>query len=354
MSIKLLSAALDVSTVAGEQRLVVRGVIDPASLKEIKADIYQREILPGAKSSALMKALKESTVPDVELGMRGSKTREHEGGVIFLQDDVFVIDGLQRISAAKRLVSLDPSAEPRIGAVVHMDTTPEWETTRFRILNQERTQVSAAVLLRNSREDHPGIEMAFKLCSDQLFVMHNRVSWNQRMARGEILQARLFCQTATMLHSRFGPGRGNSVADIAVGLDKITEVVGRNTVRDNIKEFYDLIDRCFNIRHIQISTGATQIKGTFLLVFARLLADHDDFWKGNRLVVSKDLERKIAAFPLNDPEVIRLAGAGGQAYQILYGLMVNHINSGKRTRRLQTSLKSKKASPPTQAEVVEA
>jgi hypothetical protein len=48
------------------------------------------------------------------------------------------------------------------------------------------------------------------------------------------------------------------------------------------------------------------------------------------------LRRKIKQFPLNDPQVSQLAGAGGQANIILYQMLLKHINSGKRIKRLRS------------------
>jgi hypothetical protein len=42
----------------------------------------------------------------------------------------------------------------------------------------------------------------------------------------------------------------------------------------------------------------------------------------------------LALFPINDPVIQGLSGAHGMARAQLYNLMVQHINSGKRTKRL--------------------
>src|SRR3989344_301570 len=66
MSIKLLKAAIDIfklpTTTKTEEIIILRGVVDPESLKEIKVDKYQREVLSSAKIKALMVALASSGV----------------------------------------------------------------------------------------------------------------------------------------------------------------------------------------------------------------------------------------------------------------------------------------------------
>ncbi len=341
MSIKLVNGVIDIFKItAGQETIIIRGVIDPESLGAIQVAPYQREILPGAKVKSLMEALKTSTVPDIELGMRGEKYQVREGEKktesYFLQDPVFVIDGLQRISAAKKLIVADPSAAPRIGAVVHINTTEEWEAERFRILNQERTKLNVNILLRNLRPHSPALDMIHRLCGDETFALFNRVQWSQRMARSEILPAMVLCQVVGYLHSRFGPGRGPSLPrDTASALDKTMEIVGRTIMRDNIKTFFDLLDECFGVRRIVFHHGAVFIRRSFLVCLADLLTRHENFWRGQRLVVERDLRLKIQKFPINDPEVMRLCASGGKAKDILYQLMLDHVNSGKRTRRLQ-------------------
>jgi hypothetical protein len=340
MSTKLLNGVLDVFKVGEKETLIIRGIIDLDSFGNIQVAPYQREVLPGAKVKTLMNALKYSSVPDVELGMRGDKHRvsvnEKGGDTFYLQDDVFVIDGLQRISAAKKLIAEDPTAKPRVGAVVHFDTTEEWETERFRILNQERSKLNGNILLRNLRPKSEAVDMVFRLCEDETFVLFNRVQWTQRMARTEILPATVVSRTVGFLHSRFGPGRGGcSPTDLAAQLDTTMKLVGRTTMRDNVKTFFDILDECFGVKKVVYHHGAAFIRSNFLICLADLFTRHTNFWRGNRLFVEKDLKMKISKFPINDPEVVRLASSGGKAKEILYSLLLEHVNSGKRTRRLQ-------------------
>jgi len=341
MSIKLVHAAIDTFQSPGgsEETVIIRGVIDPQSLHEIQVATYQREIISRAKVEALARAIENSTVPDIELGMRGERTRnetrDSDGEVYFLQDPTFVIDGLQRISAAKYLMQKKPGAIPRIGAVVHLNTNEVWERQRFRILNQERSRVSVNVLLRNIACENEAIDMLYKLClNDDALALHHRVSWQQCMLRTQIINALLLCKVVGVLHSRFGPGKSSHCDQLASAIRTTMEKVGRTTMRDNIKCFFEILDECYGIRSIVFSQGSTQIKHGFLLAVADVFARHQDFWRGNRLFVERNLRLKLAKFPIHDPEVARLAVSSGKAREILYQILLDHINCGKRTRRL--------------------
>jgi len=343
MSLKLLNGVVDIFKIDGKETIIIRGIIDPESMGDILVAPYQREVLPGSKVKTLMDALETSTVPDIELGMRGSKHRvtQAEGSnsqMFYLQDSVYVIDGLQRISAAKQLIGSKPEVKPRIGALVHLDTTEEWETERFRILNQERSKLNANILLRNLRPKSEALDMIFRLCGDETFVLCNRVQWMQRMARVEIIPATVLCQTLGYLHSRFGPGRGTiTPCETASCLDKTMGVIGRTTMRDNTKTFFEVLDECFGVRKVVYHHGAAFIRRNFLICLADLFTRYENFWRGHRLFVEKDLRMKIAKFPINDPNVINLASSSGKAREILYMLILDHVNSGKRTRRLKLS-----------------
>lgn len=89
------------------------------------------------------------------------------------------------------------------------------------------------------------------------------------------------------------------------------------------------------IHSIQKRLEAVQIKEVFLLALAWLFSDYLNFWQGDFLFVEASLRRKLKQFNLRDPDVERLAGSGGRSREILYLLLRNHINSGKRTQHLQ-------------------
>jgi hypothetical protein len=330
-SVKIVNAALDI----WNNNIVLRGIIDPDSFELLQVADYQREVLPTAKINELVKALEGGgRFPDVELGSRSSTYVERDGN-FYLPDDIFIIDGLQRITAGQRFMKTGPDRIAHIGCLIHFTTTEVWERERFRILNQERNKLSPSILIRNMRHELPAIETLFNLCEDKQFVMQNKICWSQQMARVQLITARTFCETVSATHAHISAGRSTAANELALHVQRIMDKIGRNTLRDNVKLFFDIIDQCWGIRTIAYKEGATWMRSTFLQCLGEVFSMHQDFWRDNRLFVEADLVRKIKLFQTTDPYVKELSSARGQAVGLLRGLMIEHINSGKRTRRLR-------------------
>ena len=333
-SIKVIKAALD-DTEGND--IVLRGVVDPASLADLRTDNYQREILPMSKIKDLAQALKTGSVPDIELGMRGGNYRERDGN-FYLQDPTFIIDGLQRRTAALELIK--QGLIPRLGATIHFNTDYKSEQEMFRKLNVLGVKLSANVLLRNERETYPVIEMLIRLCHDSSFTLHNRVSWEQRMKRDQLIGGIRILHTAVKQHARFLPSsigvrehRGN-YSELASEFNKVMERLGRNVIRENIKAFWEVVDQCFNVQSVVYSAHAPYLNKGFLSTLAAVFADHKNFWSDATFSCSADLRKKLSVFPLQDPYVASLCSSSGPSLKILYQMIVDHINSGKRQHRL--------------------
>jgi hypothetical protein len=328
--IKLTNAALD----DNDGEVVLRGVLTPESLASLKVADYQREILPGRGARNLEAVLASgSTVPDITLGMRGGAFSESKGGVYTLEDRVFIIDGLQRTNAAIRVAKRNPDQVVRLGAVVYFNTNEASERVRFRHLNTLRTKLSANVLLYNERHVNPQIKLLHDLCQDSTFVLYNRVSWKQLMSRAHLINATSLVRHAAHLHQHFGVSDTYDVVKLADNLAKLK--IPRMAVRDNVKAFWQLVDTNWKVRDITYKEHAPHIRGTFLLTLTALLNRHEDFWEDSVLKVPLAHRRKMATFPLNDPGVSRLCSAGGSSANILYPMLVDHINSGKKLYRLR-------------------
>ena len=329
--LRITHAALD-EVEGGE--IILRGRVDSTCLDLLETDSYQREILPPVKISRLMHAFQNgSSVPDIDLGMRGEKYKEPESGTFILYDPVYIIDGLQRITAGRNLIA--GGIFPRIGAVVHFGTTKKWECDRFKLLNYDRTRLASNVLLRNLSAESPVVETVFRMStSDKVFVLSEKVCWQQNVLRGHLISAMTFFRVAGVLHGHLGAGKSSNLYDLVEGLDKIMEGVGRNTFRDNVKAFWGLIDECWGLRNVAFVSGATHLKYSFLMALARMCSDYKNFWQENRFYCPVDYARKLRLFPIGDPSVRDMAGSAGKAQEVLYHLLVDHMNKGKRTRHL--------------------
>jgi hypothetical protein len=330
------SAALDETPT---KEIILRGVVTSESLSCLMVDDYQREAMPLSSQASILKALTSGqTLPDIELGMRGGRFKEKEEGVFTLQDPVYIIDGLQRVNTGLHILATKPGVPVRIGATIHFNTTKEWEIERFRVLNTLRLKVSPNVLLRNKRDDSSAISLLYNLSNnDKSFALHERVSWSQRMSKGELISALGLAKVTGVLHSHKAATRRTAIEELVPALDKAVELVGTNNMRANVSVFFDVIDECWGIKRVQYREGAAYIKGAFLTVLARVFSDHRDFWRQEdekRLVVEASLRRKIGQFPIHDPNVVNLASSGGKSREILYVLIRDHINNGKRTKRI--------------------
>jgi hypothetical protein len=335
--IKILFGALEDSPSRGGLP-ILRGVLGIEDLRHIKFGDYQRELLPASTRASIFAALQSGeALPDVELGMRGQKFRTR-GDDYFLQDDVYGIDGLQRIRSAMDYYALHPQTEIQLGCCVHFATNEAWERDRFQLLNAHRTKVSPNVLLRNLRDQYRPVLMLYGLTTNQTgFVLHNRVCWMQNKQRSHLLGALVCLKLVSTLHSHLSPGQfSNSLQAVLSSLVKLETVIGIQHMRDNVGAFWNLIDECFGVRKIEHSVCAPHLRGTFLAVLSRVLADHSNFWRANKkqLFIEADVRRKISQFDLQNEDIRRLCGSAGASVEILYELLLRHINSGKRTGRL--------------------
>ena len=326
-NIHITNAALD----EFEGNIVLRGVVEAASLDSLKVAPYQREVLPDSKIADLAQVIiNGERLPDVELGMRGQAFDTLEDGSIVLRDPTFIIDGLQRISAGIQTVN-NRLATPRLGCLIHFGTTEEWERDRFRKLNMLRTKLSSSIILRNMADENAAVAVLHRLSEEErTSPVYGRVCWQQRMVGNHLFTALQMLKTAGYINARFGPGRSVKAEELAKALEKTLANMGEKSFVGNVRRFYNVVDECFGLRKRTMRSGATCLRDSFTKAFAWVLVEHQDFWQGNDLMVPRGLINKVKTFAMTDPEVMRLAGSSGQAWITLRVMLVEHINSGKR------------------------
>jgi len=331
VSIRIINAALD-ETPQGV--IILRGVVDPESLNLLKVADYQREILAERKVAALMRVIATKGVPSIILGMRGQNFTV-EGSVVHLLGDVYIIDGLQRVTAALRLLQDNEcDAVPHLGVEIYFDTTEESELEMFQGMNTGQSKLSSNVILRNARTTIPVVQTLYRLTLDKGFSMSNRVTWQQNKRRQDLITATTFMKVVGRLHSHAGPGRLSNVLELAKGTQKIMDNVGRKALVGNVRTFFDLVDRCWGVQRVAFINKAPFIQATFLLTLARVLSDHTNFWNGDELVIDAPTIRRLQSFPVGDPEVARLASGSEVSGDVLYFEFVKCINYGRKARRL--------------------
>jgi hypothetical protein len=278
----------------GTEIMVLRGNVDPDCLHMLLIDTtYQREELTPRKIDALADAFRVGEIlPDIDLGMRGDDCIEVEGepGTWRLSGRTYIIDGQQRRAGA--LKALEEGHRPRLGAVVHFNTTRAWERHRFDRLNLCQTKLGANVALRNlaADEGNTAARAILQLSRHDDFLLQGRVQWSQNMAPRDMITARNLLLVVARLHAHMGPGRSNGSVEIVEGLQKIAENCGIPNMRANIIRFFELIDEVWGIPNADEGFNRADIvwmKQGFIYVLAAFLSDHYNFWEDGKLVIDK-------------------------------------------------------------------
>lgn len=335
MKVRVLNGAVDIRNIAGEDRFILRGVIDPTTIQNIQVGEYQREAGSLSDLSKLIAAIKAGEqLPDVEIGIRGDNVKEIKG-VHNIESDCFVVDGLQRLTAAKRVLDEMGMTFPlHLGALFHYSSSEEWERNRFKVLNLYRRKVSPNVILRNERVSEPVQALYNMSVSHDNFVLRGKISWGQKMGRGELVTALAALKAVGVLHNHWGPGLSSSLEQLVEATNKTFTIVGPNTWRANVRQFFYIIDQAFGLASISYRDLSPQVKGGFLRTMARVFADHQNFWDGEKLKIDpKDLA-KLRQFPIRDPGILALVAGTGTVVEPLYVKLVEFLNSYRRTNRL--------------------
>jgi len=336
IAVRLQNAALDDKD---KDTIVAHGWLDLSALLELRVGDYQREVLETHKSkkSKLFTAIENGErIPDITLGMRGQRFTTR-AGTFYLEDDVYIIDGLQRVSNLRKFAVQYPDrvGEIRIGAEVRFNTNRESEKALFTAMNLNRTAMSPNVILRNAREDSNGLLTLYGLShNDPSFVLYNRVCWNQKMSRNELLTALNYCKSAIALHRIMVSGPTTSVSLVPPQLQRLGDDLGIQAMRENVYRFFEVIDEIWGIKGVKYVDINTHLRSNFLNILARLFASHENFWDDKKLIVDARCRQKLKSFPLDDPQVQKLSGAGNAASDLLYRLLLDHMDKGQKINRL--------------------
>lgn len=296
------------------ERIIVRGDIDPESIGNILVDTYQRNILASPKQrKKMLEGLRSGDVfPELQLGARGDeisvRQMENKGLVLEMLSHVFVVDGLQRLSAAKQHVL--EGGEPLLDAKVVMNSTRADEKERFAVLNSNRTPVGPSVLLRNSTDDSRGMRILYELSMSDKFPLADRVSWEQARSPKEIMTAAAFLRSICWLHSRIDSSRVGNAPAITEIIDRIYQSVGGEELRRNALSFHEFFDQTWGVRNLQPKQRPVHVLAGFQSSMARMFGERDELWKGNTFSVPHTVVEKFKSFPLDD-DFVRQAGSYG-------------------------------------------
>lgn len=351
-SIKVVNGALEEGA---DGSIVLRGTLSMETLRNLKVDTYQREVLAktGAgsiKATQLKKSVEQGAhLPDVVLGMRGQGFTS-SGNTFVLKDPTYIVDGLQRVSAILSCLdnqNSDPISTSQriapIGAMIHFKTTEDWENDRFNALNAFRTAVSPNILLRNIRAKHPSLKALYQLCTeDANFPLYKRVTWTQRKGADELISAATLMRAAVFIHRHVidetasvqrankAGGAGEKASRIPAVLDRVVSAIGATQFKKNITYFFSLIDSFWGIRTIKYGEAQGHLKGNFLAVLGGFISRNEVLWDSRRRAIDIDKRTllRIKSFPVQDAEIRRLSAAGTMVLPTLNEYLMNHMNKG--------------------------
>lgn len=331
------------------------GLKDIVSENSLRVADYQREILGSASSLDI--AIREgTTLPSITLGVRGTNYKEN-GTSMMIPSDVYIIDGLQRISALRRFAEEFPDRMEKvtIGAEVRFGTTYESEKRMFQTLNSRRVAVSPNVLLRNMRDKYKSILTIYGLSTnDASSPLMGKVQWKQRATQEELISAMTVVRSMLKLYQHVSTkelggrkridgvrgvkGGAPGIEKNVVWLENKSRILGLEMYRENLITFFEAVDDSWGFRHIEHNAPRLHLRFAFLQGLAMLFSEHTDFWKkNNKLVVPAHILKRLASFPFQREDIARLlkgmAGSGsGTAF---CDLLIRHINRGKSTRKLK-------------------
>jgi hypothetical protein len=329
--------------------IILRGALEQNTLINLQTDWYQRgaNFNPSKirKMVSDIEAGQLPRFPDITLGMRGHKWSS-EGDRFALHDPVYIIDGLQRWTAANVVLEKNPNFPVRMGCKLYFNTDVTFEREMFRELNTKRTSVAPSVILRNEKDSKtPAGYLAATLygmtITDKDFALVNRVCWDQtpirsggetsQIIRGSSLLYLLMDLHKHKIHAIKSGGILNTLNEVGAKID----TVGSLQARKNLVYFFDIVDKVWGVRGVTYPAKKIHLSQNWLSTLAMVFSNHSVFWKDDDTVLHipaayiKDLEK----IDPQDDELARLVrSVTNNGREILYDLFIRRFNKGKTNR----------------------
>ncbi|MDB5163989.1 MAG: hypothetical protein JWS12_607 [Candidatus Saccharibacteria bacterium] len=273
----------------------IHGYVDSSSLPALQVDDYQREVLVQKKNfQELVEAhTAGERVNDINLNIRGRRFKLHDDGSVEIQDDVFIVDGQQRVRSKELAMKNGAPSEPLIGVSIAVNQTYEWEKRQFDLLNFHRTQLSANIKLRNLADTNPAMRILLRYTENRSRPLLKRVTWDQGAKPTHLMSAPTLVKIVARLHSHWGPGKASGSDELAANLLQIIDKVGEASFKANVEEFFDVFEECWELSKIE-RKGATILSHNFMLILADVFADYTYFWEGTRLKIAPPVRKQLA------------------------------------------------------------
>lgn len=281
--VKVYNAVLEDDKDTGQ--IVLRGTLDQDSLKYIKLDWYQRE--QGFSTSHTQQIVgayfqnQTATVEDITLGMRGERHRG-KGTNYVLLDPIYCINGGQRLFAAALAMKDRSDVKIALGFKLYFNTNEKFENDLFCKLGTTAVRIHSSVLLRNKKKESRAAAILVRLNNNPKFALNDKVSWDQRKSRHQLMTGKTLAHIVGILHSHKGASlKSNKNYELLDGLDNLVGKIGPEDFENNVIKFFDVIDNCWPIRNLA-GDGAPRphLRHMFLTTLARLFSAYSDFWDG--------------------------------------------------------------------------
>lgn len=322
----------------GIEKVILFGRLDIKA--ELRRALYQRDPIPGHvdKIAVAIRNGEDIDMPPLILHARGDRYTVN-GKTISIDNHVFLVDGLQRWSAAdivneEILAGEFEGEEPCLFAIVHMNSVTEEEARKFKIVNTTSKRINPNKMLLNMAiiDKRPGVKLLHDLStSEGSFPLFERIQWDDQKKTKSLVTARIFSFTAMALHG-FVPA--SNYEAMANGLDRTLTHIGPNKFTTNIKIFYDkIIEGIWGIRDIAIVKHAHHIKSGFLWCLAEVFSMNKDIFFNKEGILSvsvKDMQ-KLRTLPMKDKSFAAFCAAqDGPNRTTLINAIADHMNHYRR------------------------
>lgn len=281
------------SIIAMSGRQVVYGFMRPADLQRLDVPDYQREILPVTSVKEWVEAYRCGEVPALDLGCPIDWSERFGNTIKVTRANV--IDGLQRISAAKEVANSHLGGFV-VPVCVYIGTTEEWEKKRFAQLNGNRRQVGPNVLLRNVKESNAAVAVLYRLSlPDSGTLLQSKVQWTQSPVSGNLLTAVSLLKVAASLHAHLGGSMHDTkVPRLSWALHDVVTEMPEDIFAENVTTFFQVLQAIRDFSRLKKSTGVIQLRLGYLLSLARLFSSYRTFWDDQRLAVTESVQSALA------------------------------------------------------------
>jgi hypothetical protein len=193
--------------------------------------------------------------------------------------------------------------------------------------------------------------------TEKNFVLCDRVAWDDRPGKNaagqdELVRGMMLLRVSGFLHGhKFGRSvsGGGDCLKLLARIERKVNRIGLPMLRQNLVTFFGTVESCWPFLEESVHARRLQMREPFLFMLARLLSDHEVFWKQpdeKELVVPARILHDLRRISLTDPNIMNLLHRGRAATDILYETVVHNLNKGRSTNRLVDRWKTGNGLPP--------